>query len=79
MIWLHGSWYTFDSVRSSLGDNGGTVLASTCDIIVCVAHCQFASHSSLALGERAQFDAHGFEDQTVALMWTRGNVDTLQA
>ena len=79
MIWLHGRWYTFDSVRSSLGDNDGVVLAGTCDIIACVAQCQFAPHSFLAFGERVQFDAHGFEDQTVAVRWARGNFDTLQA
>jgi carboxylesterase type B len=55
------------------------VLVKTCEIIALAAQCKFAPHSFLTLYEFVQFDAHGFEDQTVAARWTQDNVNTLEA
>ena len=54
------------------------VLVKTCEVIALAAQCKITPPSFLTLDECVQFDAHGFEDQTVAARWTQDNVDTLE-
>ena len=54
------------------------MLVSMCEIIVIVAQCQFASYSFLTLDDHVQFGARGFDDQTLAALWTQDNVDMLK-
>ena len=54
------------------------MLASMCEIIVIVAQCWFASYSFLTLDDNVQFDARGFDDQTLVALWTQDNVDMLK-